>query len=183
MSNPFDQFDSVKSNPFDQFDAVVAPSAPKPEDQSIFRQVADVPLQFGTGIAQGVRAITDSFGADNAASQNIRGVEDYLSGLLSAQAKQDQKEVARIFQEAEGQGLGSQLAAGLRAVAVSPVDFLAQGLGTAVPTIAGGLAGAALKGGTLAARAATAARVGTGLGARAEPVSSKALSMTRLNGN
>jgi len=149
----------------DIFRGYKPPEEPKPEDQSVFRQVADVPLQFGTGIAQGVRAITDSFGADNAASQNIRGVEDYLSGLLSAQAKQDQQEVARIFQEAEGQGLGSQLAAGLRAVAVSPVDFLAQGLGTAVPTIAGGLAGAALKGGTLAARAATAARVGTGIGA------------------
>jgi hypothetical protein len=146
--------------------AAAAPvEAEKPEDQSIFRQVADVPLQFGTGIAQGVRAITDSFGANNAVSQNIRGVEGYLSGLLSAQAKQDKQEVARIFQEAEDQGLGSQLAAGLRALAVSPVDFLAQGLGTAVPTIAGGLAGAALKGGTLAARAATAARVGTGLGA------------------
>ena len=149
----------------DIFRGYKPPEEPKPEDQSVFRQVADVPLQFGTGIVQGVRAITDSFGSDNAVSQNIRGVEDYLSGLLSAQAKQDQQEVARIFQEAEGQGLGSQLAAGLRAVAVSPVDFLAQGLGTAVPTIAGGLAGAALKGGTLAARAATAARVGTGIGA------------------
>lgn len=134
------------------------------EDQSIFRQVADVPLQFGTGIAQGVRFITDAFGADNAVSQNIRGVEDYLNSLLSAQAKKDKEEVARIFQEAEGKGLGEELLAGLRALAVSPVDFLAQGLGTAVPTLAGGLAGAALKGGTAAARAATAARVGTGVG-------------------
>ena len=138
---------------------------PTPEDQSIFRQVADVPLQFGTGVAQGVRFITDAFGADNAVSQNIRGVEDYLGSLLSAQAKQDKEEVARIFQEAEGQGVGEELLAGLRALAVSPVDFIAQGLGTAVPTIAGGLAGAALKGGTAAARAATAARVGTGVGA------------------
>ena len=167
-----DKYLAEKTPAFDP-DAYLAstPAAPapveaeKPEDQSIFRQVADVPLQFGTGIAQGVRAITDSFGADNAVSQNIRGVEDYLSGLLSAQAKQDKQEVARIFQEAEGQGLGSQLAAGLRALTVSPVDFLSQGLGTAVPTIAGGLAGAALKGGTLAARAATAASVGTGIGA------------------
>ena len=142
----------------------LAGSAPKPEDQSVLRQVADVPLQFGTGVAQGVRFITDAFGADNAVSQNIRGVEDYLSNLLSAQAKQDQQEVARIFQDAQDKGLGEQLGAGLRALAVSPVDFLAQGLGTAVPTIAGGLAGAALKGGTLAARAATASAVGTGIG-------------------
>jgi hypothetical protein len=138
---------------------------PKPEDQSVFRQVADVPLKAATGVAQGVRFLTDAFGADNAASQNIRGVEDYLSSLLSAQSKQDSQEVARIFQEAEDKGLGEQLTAGLRAFATAPVDFLAQGIGTAVPTIAGGLAGAALRGGTLAARAATAARVGTGIGA------------------
>lgn len=135
------------------------------EDQSVFRQVADVPLQFGTGIAQGVRFITDAFGADNPVSENIRGVEDYLGSLLSAQAKQDKEEVSRIFQDAESKGLGEQLTAGLRALSVSPVDFLAQGLGTAVPTIAGGLAGAALKGGTLAARAAAATATGTGLGA------------------
>ena len=147
------------------FSSYKRPAEPKIEDQSIFRQVADVPLQFGTGIAQGVRFITDAFGADNAVSQNIRGVEDYLGSLLSAQAKQDKEEVARIFQEAEGQGLGEELLAGLRALAVSPVDFIAQGLGTAVPTIAGGLAGAALRGGTAAARAATAARIGTGVGA------------------
>lgn len=148
----------------DIFRGYKPPEAPKPEEQSALRQVADVPLQFGTGVAQGVRFITDAFGADNAVSQNIRGVEDYLSNLLSAQAKQDQQEVARIFQDAQDKGLGEQLGAGLRALAVSPVDFLAQGLGTAVPTIAGGLAGAALKGGTLAARAATASAVGTGIG-------------------
>jgi hypothetical protein len=163
MANPFDQFDDVKPNPFDQFDAIETP--PPAEDQSVFRQVADVPLKAATGVAQGVRFLTDALGADNAASQNIRGVEDYLSSLLSAQSKQDSQEVARIFQEAEDKGLGEQLTAGLRAFATAPVDFLAQGIGTAVPTIAGGLAGAALRGGTLAARAATAARVGTGIGA------------------
>jgi len=164
-----DKYLAEKSPAFDPDAYLASTSAPveveKPEDQSIFRQVADVPLQFGTGVAQSVRFITDAFGADNAVSQNIRGVEDYLSNLLSAQAKQDQQEVARIFQDAQDKGLGEQLGAGLRALAVSPVDFLAQGLGTAVPIIAGGLAGAALKGGTLAARAATAARVGTGVGA------------------
>lgn len=151
---------------FSQYEQKPPEQVPEPvEDQSILRSVADVPLQFATGISQGVRFISDAFGADNAVSQNLRGVEDYLGSLLSAQAQNDREEVGRIFQEAQDKGLGEQLAAGLRAIAVSPVDFLAQGLGTAVPTIAGGLAGAALRGGTLAARAATAARVGTGIGA------------------
>lgn len=144
--------------------SVIGPVEPKPEDQSVLRQVADVPLKLGTGIAQGVRFITDAFGADNSVSQNIKGVENYLSDLLSAQAKQDEQEVSRIFQEVEDKGVGEQFKAALRALAVSPVDFVAQGLGTAVPTVLGGYAGAALKGGTLAARAATAAKVGTGVG-------------------
>ena len=150
---------------FSQYKQPTPEPTPEPvEDQSIFRSVADVPLQFATGVSQGVRFISDAFGADNAVSQNLRGVEDYLGSLLSAQAKNDREEVARIFQDAQDKGLGERLAAGLRALAVSPVDFIAQGLGTAVPTIAGGLAGAALRGGTLAARAATAAKVGTGIG-------------------
>ena len=150
---------------FSQYEQKPPEQVPEPvEDQSILRSVADVPLQFATGISQGVRFISDAFGADNAVSQNLRGVEDYLGSLLSAQAQNDREEVGRIFQEAQDKGLGEQLAAGLRAIAVSPVDFLAQGLGTAVPTIAGGLAGAALRGGTLAARAATAKQVGTGVG-------------------
>ena len=135
---------------------------PKPEDQSVFRQVADVPVQAATGVAQGIRMITDTFGADNPVSQNIRGVENYLQGLLSAQAKQDQREISRIMQEAQDKGVGEQVVAGLKAFATAPVDTLSQAAGTALPTIVGGLAGAALKAPALLGAVGTGAVMGAG---------------------
>lgn len=132
---------------------------PKPEDQSFLREVADVPLKVGTGIAQGIRFITDAFGADNPVSQNIRGVEGYLEGLLSAQSKQDSQEVARIMQEAEDKGVGAQVVAALDAFTKAPVDILSQAVGTALPTVVGGLSAGLLRGaaGAVAKKAAAPA--------------------------
>lgn len=139
---------------------------PKPEDQSFLREVADVPLKVGTGIAQGIRFITDAFGADNAVSQNIRGVEGYLEGLLSAQSKQDSQEISRIMQEAEDKGVGAQLVAAVKAISVAPVDTISQFLGTALPTVVGGLSAGLLRGTAGAiARKATVPAIGATTGA------------------
>ena len=136
-----------------------APEQPV-EDQSLLRSAADIPVKFGTGIAQGIRFITDAFGADNPVSQNIRGVENYLEGLLSAQSKQDSREVARIMQEAEDKGVGAQVVAALDAFTTAPVDFISQAAGTVLPTAVGGLAAGVLRG-----SAAAGTAVGAGLGA------------------
>lgn len=148
--------------------ADVAPSEPA-VNQSLFRSAADLPVQFGMGIASGIRSVTDVFGANNPVSQNIRGVEDYLDGLLSAQAKLDQQEVAAIWQEAQDKGFGEQVMAGLKAMAVSPLDFMANAAGTVVPTALGGVAGAALKSiaGLAPAAAATARAAAAAKGAGA----------------
>jgi len=136
------------------------PAEPAPEDQSVLRSVADVPLKVGTGIAQGIRFITDAFGADNPVSQNIRGVENYLEGLFSAQSKQDSREVARIMQEAEDKGVGAQVVAALDAFTTAPVDIISQAAGTVLPTALGGLAAGVLRG-----SAAVGTAAGAGLGA------------------
>ena len=138
------------------------PTPPEEEKSGFLRQALDVPVQAATGIATGVRLIADSFGADNPVSQNIRGVEDYLQGLLSAQAKDDQQEIARIMKEAEDQGIGANLRAALEAFATAPVDLIAQAAGTAVPTIAGGLAAQALKAPALLASTGVGAVMGAG---------------------
>jgi len=151
--------------PFEEFASKVgyaaAPAAPQ-EESGFFRQAADVPVQFATGIATGVRLISDAFGADNPVSQNIRGVENYLQGLLSAQAKNDQQEIARIMQEAEDKGVGAQVMAALEAFGTAPVDFIAQAAGTAAPTIAGGLAAQLLKAPALLASTGVGAVMGAG---------------------
>jgi len=149
-SNFFDQFDGSQagsaSNFFDQFDAPIEKkaeaAAETPEDQSIFREIADVPLKLAGGVTTGVRLIADALGADNAISQNLRGVEDWIGALYSAQSKQDSQEIARIMKEAENEGVADQVVAGLKAFSVAPIDMVVNALGTSAPAIVAGLVSA-----------------------------------------
>jgi len=169
--DPFDQEAAKPQGIIDPFDTQEAPA---PEEESGFlRQVADVPVGVSKGAVQGVRMIADAFGANNAVSSALRGAEDYLGGLMSAQAKNDQQEIARIMKEAEDKGMLDQVVAGVKAFAVAPVDLISQAFGTVGVTVAGGLAanvarlataGRALTAGGMRA---TQAGIGTGMGAGA----------------
>ena len=118
----------------------VAQAQPQEVESNLFREVADVPINLLSGIATGTRMLTDIGGATNPVSESIRGVEGYLQNLLSAQAKADKQEVARIMSEAEDMGVGPQLRAAARAFMVSPIDFLSQGAGTIVPGVVASVA-------------------------------------------
>ena len=125
-----------------------------PEDQSAFRPLLDVPLQAIKGGVTGVRLIADAFGANNATSQNLRKNEELIAGLMSAQSKQDSREIARIMKEAEDKGIVDQVVAGVKALSVAPVDIVVNALGTSAPAIVASLA-------TIVAGAPTAAVLGT----------------------
>jgi hypothetical protein len=142
------------------FEEAFKPLEEEKEDESIFRSIADVPLSLGRGAVQGVRFLADTFGADNPVSNALRGTESYIGDLMSAGAKRDAKEISRIMKEAEDKGVGAQLLAALEALTVAPVDLVTQALGTAAPTILGGVAGLAVKGGLKAG--ATAAQIASG---------------------
>ena len=138
---------------------------PQQEAPSGFlRQVADVPLGVAKGAVSGTRMLTDIFGAGNVASEALKGVEESITGLMSAQSRNDSREVARIMKEAEDKGFLDQVLAGMKAFGVAPIDLLSQAAGTAIPTIAGGL-GARLAGAATAARVGAGAAVGAGMGA------------------
>ena len=154
-------FDPTTAKPFDApkaFDPTTAKlftAEPTPEDQSVFRQVADVPLQFQKGFVSGVRLLADAFGADSSTSKNLREVEEHLAGLMSAQSKKDSAEMARIMKDAEDKGILDQVGAGLKALSVAPVDTVVNAFGTTGPILiaglAGGLPGAAVAGATMGA--------------------------------
>jgi hypothetical protein len=113
----------------------------KPEpQQSFLRQVADVPLQIGRGAVSGVRMIADAFGPGSAASENLKGAETYIEGLLSAQSRKDSAEIARIMEDAKDKGVYDQVVAAVKSLSVAPVDLVAQGLGTMAPAIIATLA-------------------------------------------
>jgi hypothetical protein len=126
------------------------------QDQSVFRQVADIPLKTGAGVVQGVRMIADAFGAGSETSKALKGAEDWIADLYSAQSRQDSQEVARIMKEAEDKGALDQIKSAFKAFSVAPIDFVAQGLGTAAPTILAALGAKILGAGALATTAVTA---------------------------
>jgi hypothetical protein len=136
------------------------PVAAPQEESGFFRQALDVPVGLAKGAVQGVRMVADAFGAGSDTSNTIRGVEDYIGGLMSAESKKDSQEIARIMKEAEDKGVGDQLKAALNAFMTAPVDLISQGLGTAAPVILAGLGSK-----VLGAGAAVVRGVGLGLGA------------------
>ena len=133
---------------------------PKPEDQSFLRSVADVPLKATAGLASGVRLIADAFGAGSGVSNTIKGVENYIEDLYSAQSKKDSAEIARIMKDAEDKGIGDQVKAAVKAFTVAPIDTVVNALGTSAPAIVAGMGASVLGAGALAASA-----VGAGVGA------------------
>ena len=145
---------------------VVPVPAPTDDKEMIplLRQVADVPLKVGAGAVTGVRMIADAFGADSSVGKNLRGVEDYIAGLYSAQSKKDSQEIGRIMKEAEDKGVFDQVIAGAKAFSVAPVDMLANALGTSAPTIVAGLM-ATLAGAPALATLGVGAGVGALMGA------------------
>ena len=97
------------------------------EDSGFFREAIADPLLFaGQGATQLVRMGTQALGADNPVAESLMGVEDFLGSLISAGSRQQQEEIADIFAEAEGKGVGEQVKAGLRALTVAPIDTLAR---------------------------------------------------------
>jgi len=94
---------------------------------------------FAKSAVGSVRMFTDLFGANNKVSKEIAGVEDYIDQFTTAQAKQDKEEISRLFQEAEGKGLGNKVMAGLKAVAVSPETLGPEMAGYMLPSLAAGI--------------------------------------------
>ena len=113
---------------------------PEPiEERGIVRAAGDVGVAFLQGGVGGFRALTDVFGADNPASTALRGVEEDVGNLLSAQAKKDQGEVSRILTEAQDKGIYDQLIAGVEAFTTAPVLTTAGAAGSIAVNLLGGI--------------------------------------------
>ena len=109
------------------------------EERGIARAAGDVGVAFLQGGVGGFRSLTDIFGADNPASTALRGVEEDVGNLLSAQAKKDKNEVSRILTEAQDKGIYDQLIAGVEAFATAPVLTTAGAAGSIAVNLLGGI--------------------------------------------
>jgi len=131
------------------------------EGSGFWRQAADLPVSAAGGVITGLKGMTDLFGANNSASQELASYQQFYNQSLSPEAQADQQEVARIMQEAQDKGVWEQVKAGARAFAVAPLDTAAQSLGTMAPIVATGVAGRAFG---LGAKGVQAVQAGAGAG-------------------
>ena len=131
------------------------------EGSGFWRQAADLPVSAMGGVVTGLKGMTDLFGANNPASQELALYQQIYNQSLSPEGQADQQEVARIMQEAQDKGVWEQVKAGARAFSVAPLDTAAQSLGTMAPIVATGVAGRALG---LGAKGVQAVQAGAGAG-------------------
>lgn len=141
------------------------PSQEQADNESFWRSAFDVPLFFQRGALMIAKAGVDMFGAGSEAAQSLEKANTHIAALLSAQAKRDEAEVSRIMDDAKDKGVVDAVLLGLRALAVAPIDLMAQALGTAVPGLAASALTIATGGGALAAGLTVGAvGLGTGMG-------------------
>lgn len=119
---------------------VTVPPEPQSEQSGFFRQTLDVPVQVARGGVGGIRMLADVFGAGSSVSEALKSADTWLADLLSAQAKNDQRQIAQILKDAEDKGVLDQVKAGFQAFFVAPVDTLSQALGSTAPVLIAGLA-------------------------------------------
>lgn len=126
-----------------------------PQAPSLGRSVGDSAIALGTGVAQGVKMVSDAFGANNAVSRLMGKGIQAAEGLESDYRKAEKQERARKIKAAEDSGsTWEEVKAYAGSMVDAPLDTTLNAVGSVVPT----LAAAALTGGGSAA-AQLAARV------------------------
>jgi len=122
-------------------------------------KVRNVGLSLGQGVLGSIEAITSLFGADNVVSAALRNVGSKLGDYKTAESKISGEVIAQRIKEAKASGSTEQeIAAYLNALAESPLEILAQGIGS-FATLGFGKAAQLARAGQLLSKGATAAEV------------------------
>lgn len=136
----------------------------------------DLAASFGMGATGSTKAITEAFGADNAAARKLEQASQYLQSAMTPERQAELARQQQRMKEAEKQGTLAEIGAAFRNVAEAPLQSTAQALGSFVPYLpalfatpvatALRLAPGAIRAVTAAAEAAPAV-IGTAQGAGA----------------
>ena len=137
----------------------------KPESESVFRQAADVPVNIARSFVGGIEAVANIFGPDTEAAKKLKESREYLGSLMSASAKKDEKEIARIMKEIQDKGAMDQVQGAFKILATAPVDTLTSVVGSLGATALGSLAGFLIGGppGAIVGGSAVGTAMGAGL--------------------
>jgi hypothetical protein len=113
-----------------------------PEEQSVFRQAADLGLSFQSGYVNAIRSKAAAFGLSGTkADKFLQDAAAHLEGLKSASSKQDAREIAAILKSAEDKGFLEEVKAAGKAFTLAPLEYTSSALGSSIPQAALGVIG------------------------------------------
>ena len=125
--------------------------------------LSDTAINAAQGAVGATKSIAEAFGAGNAPAEYLEGVQKSLGESLSPkrQAEMQRRKQLEDIANKSGKTL-DEVAASLGGVKEAPIQAIAQGVGSSLPTVALGIGAGAL-GATLGAPVAIAAGVGLGV--------------------
>lgn len=122
------------------YDEAVPPEA-RPKSGLIRRGIGDTALSFGQGAVGAVKAITDVTGAGTRVSKGLGDLSEGMQGLLSPERQAEMAARQAKVSEADKSGSAfDQVTSRLGGFVEAPVQTLAQGIGSIVPTVAAAVA-------------------------------------------
>ena len=135
---------------------------PKPVKQAPF-SLSDTAISGAQSAVGAAKSIAEAFGAGNAPAEYLEGIQKGLGAKLSPERQAEMQRRAQLEQEAAKSGKTlEEISAGLGGIKEAPIQTIAQGVGSSLPTVALGIGAGAL-GATLGAPVAIAAGVGLGV--------------------
>lgn len=156
------EFDPSTARPEGEFDPSTATPYTPPKSGIIRRGIGDTALAVGQGAVGAVKSIADATGANNRVSRTLGELNEGMQGLLSPERQAEMQNRAAIIDEADKSGSTlDQVTSRLGGLVEAPVQTVAQGIGSIVPTVAAALA---TRGRSLAAQVGASTAVGGVMG-------------------
>lgn len=135
------EFDPSTAKPEGDFDPSTATPYTPPKSSAIRRGIGDTAISLGQGAVGAVKALTDATGANNRVSSTLGNINEGLQGLLSPERQEEMRNRAAIIDEADKSGSTlNEVTARLGGFVEAPLQTVAQGIGSIVPTVAAALA-------------------------------------------
>lgn len=100
------------------------------------RSLGDTLLKFGRGGVGATKQAANVVGAGNRVSNALQSASDFIGSGLSDEAKFDEQVAAQRTKNAAGKGAMAEIGATLRNFYDNPIDTVAEGAGSIVPTAA-----------------------------------------------
>lgn len=140
---------------------ISAEEAPTAKENGFLREVADTGLSIGKGLVGAGQSITNLFGADNAVSRGLDTTRKYLGTLESdEQRAQRQAHSARMKSAEDTGSFTEEVKAAWQNFKEDPLDYAAEGLGSAAVAAPVRLISAGAKVAGVGARTAALAGIG-----------------------